>query len=422
MSETNLSIENPYLIEDGTQLFISEPTILEEYVASELGLSYSQINFTSSSAELGQTVLQFTNNLGYLAPENFSGTDVVTLNYTTTTGLSGTLEVPFLVVNTDNEFVDFTDNGESPLRRRGDTGQFSRSLSQISDKIIYYGFDNYITEADIVDSLTDTLGTAPTVEKINAIYLSTNGDSRSSQIRFEEVSDGVWKIFAEDIGDVEINRPFNISNNSFLVNAVINDDGLGTFTYEARLLGDPAPAGYVQPEAPSIVSEGVEGVDFWYDGAISPNFDQDAFWYRGGAPLEAGGESKYWFKFKNTDTTDVITGGGEYALVATKRDALDNGASLDSLTGDYVFSKSFVSPDGIRLYAGIDEAAVRELSNNGAEDIEVYRWDVTAGQIVGTDGREILAGRLDNRFDTIGEEYAGSLSELNNNAYVDTLA
>lgn len=171
-----------------------------------------------------------------------------------------------------------------------------------------------------------------------------------------------------------------------------------------------------------LIESGVEGVDFWYDGAISPNFNQDAFWYRGGAPLEEGGDSKYWFKFKNTDTTDVLTGGGEYALVATKRDALDNGASLDSLTGEYVFSKSFVSPDGIRLYAGIDEAAIQELSNGGAEDIEVYRWDVAAGQIVGTDGREILGGRLDNRFDTIGEEYAGSLSELNNNAYSDTLA
>ena len=174
------------------------------------------------------------------------------------------------------------------------------------------------------------------------------------------------------------------------------------------------------PQDP-LVETGVEGVDFWYDGAISPNFDQDAFWYRGAAPLEEGGDSKYWFKFKNTDTTDELTGGGEYALVATKRDALDNGETLDSLTGEYVFSKSFVSPDGIRLYAGIDEAAIQELSNFGAEDIEVYRWDVDAGQIVGTDGREILGSRLDNRFDTIGEEYAGSLSELNNNAYSDTL-
>ena len=145
-------------------------------------------------------------------------------------------------------------------------------------------------------------------------------------------------------------------------------------------------------------------------------------WYRGAAPLEEGGDSKYWFKFKNTDTTDELNGGGEYALVATKRDALDNGETLDSLTGEYVFSKSFVSPDGIRLYSGIDEAAIQELSNFGAEDIEVYRWDVDAGQIVGTDGREILGSRLDNRFDTIGDEYAGSLSELNNNAYLDTLA
>ena len=172
----------------------------------------------------------------------------------------------------------------------------------------------------------------------------------------------------------------------------------------------------------SPTEAGTEGVDFWYDGEISPNFDQDAFWYRGAAPLEEGGDSKYWFKFKNTDTTDELTGGGEYALVATKRDALDNGQTLDSLTGEYVFSKSFASPDGIRLYAGIDEAAIQELSNFGAEDIEVYRWDVAAGQIVGTDGREILGGRLDNRFDTIGDEYAGSLSELNNNAYLDTLA
>ena len=98
----------------------------------------------------------------------------------------------------------------------------------------------------------------------------------------------------------------------------------------------------------TVTEAGVEGVDFWYDGAISPNFDQDAFWYRGAAPLEEGGDSKYWFKFKNTDTTDELTGGGEYALVATKRDALDNGETLDSLTGEYVFSKSFASPDGIR--------------------------------------------------------------------------
>ena len=155
----------------------------------------------------------------------------------------------------------------------------------------------------------------------------------------------------------------------------------------------------LSPVSPSPqIEAGTEGVDFWYDGAISPNFDQDAFWYRGAAPLEEGGDSKYWFKFKNTDTTDELTGGGEYALVATKRDALDNGETLDSLTGEYVFSKSFASPDGIRLYAGIDEAAIQELSNFGAEDIEVYRWDVAAGQIVGTDGREILGGRLDNRF------------------------
>lgn len=190
--------------------------------------------------------------------------------------------------------------------------------------------------------------------------------------------------------------------------------------YSALTIEAPEPPVVTEPTL--ALEAGTEGVDFWYDGVISPNYDQDAFWYRGAAPLEEGGESKYWFKFKNTETTDELTDGGEYALIATKRDALDNGASIDSITGEYAVSKSFVSPDGIRMYAGIDEAAIQELSNFGAEDIEVYRWDVEAGQIVGTDGREILGGRLDNRFDTIGDEYAGSLSELNNNAYLDTLA
>lgn len=186
-----------------------------------------------------------------------------------------------------------------------------------------------------------------------------------------------------------------------------------TLTIEAP---EPSP-----PSSP-LIEAGVEGVDFWYDGGISPNFDNDAFWYRGAAPLEEGGDSKYWFKFKNTSATDELTNGGEYALVATLRDALDDGAIIDELTGQSVFSKSFTSPDGIRLYAGIDETAIQELSNFGAEDIEVYVYDVAAEQIVGTDGREILGSRLDNQFDTIGEEYAGSLSEQYNNAYLDTLA
>ena len=404
-------------------MFISEPSALQEFAASELGLDSSQINFSSASAQYGETIFLVSNDFGYTAPENFSGTDIVTLNYTTTTGLSGTLEVPYLVVPTDNEFTDFSDGGDSRLVVRGDTRKTQREGGIISDKPIYYGFDNYITEEDILSSLTDTFGVAPRVDKINSIFLSPNGSSTSTRIDFEEVSDGVWKISSDDVGDSEYFAPFSPTNRSFLIEAEFVDDGLGSFTYVSRFLGQDAPEGYVQPEAPvtELTEAGTEGVDFWYDGQISENFDQDAFFYRGTAPLDQGGDSKFWFLFKNTDLTDELTGNGEYALVATRKDALDNGESLDSITGEYAISKSFVSPDGIRMYAGIDEASVQELSNFGAEDIEVYRYDIQNETVLLTDSREILGGRLSNEFDTIGSEYAGSLSDQFNNAYGDTL-
>lgn len=413
---------SPFRILVGRERGWGAVSYLTKAISQQLGLENSEISLTGVSTEDTEiSVRQFgSSSTGFAVRPSSTGMYSVQMSYiNNTTGELGTASF----------FIEGVDGTELVSDKDADF-----LLDGLSNS--YAGYDIFVTEEEIRSMYND--GTS---ETNNLEIKVTGGGFRSAGVDPNAdvylVEDGVWGIRQEDYAG----RADKNSNLVYFFYTVTDPDTGESFSDFSRQGVKVAPSGYTPEytldeatdpivsdsginfyDEDSLIEAGVEGVDFWYDGAISPNFNQDAFWYRGGAPLEEGGDSKYWFKFKNTDTTDVLTGGGEYALVATKRDALDNGASLDSLTGEYVFSKSFVSPDGIRLYAGIDEAAIQELSNGGAEDIEVYRWDVAAGQIVGTDGREILGGRLDNRFDTIGEEYAGSLSELNNNAYSDTLA
>lgn len=388
----------------GGGIYISPGSTLNPYIAEQLGVDASDITITGASSAVGTEVLVNTaieGRIVYNLPRNSVVDDTVTYEFSTSDGRTGTLTAEYKVLPTGTEEIQFNDK-----------------FRVIRSTAAYYGFDNYVTEADLLDTITDLNDNAEVLEVqfMSSTRFNTLTDQRRPST---EISDGVWKLDSETVGTGEVS-----DNGFFWARTKISDPELGVFYFDSILDLAPAPEGYVQPEPPtvvepsSLVEAGVEGEDFIFAKYQANNENNNT------AKRGFSADGDYWIKSKN-GYDELIGNGQEVAFIAGGADVVrgTNGGVLSSedvLTGlaegSIVATKSFNSYDGIYNIANFEAGTLDDLLAAG--QVNVTRIDVQTGEQIG--GSFVLD--TTRTYDTTGSEFTNSLSAQNGNDFGSIIA
>ena len=198
------------------------------------------------------------------------------LNFATTDGVSKSLRLSPGSFTTDLDIGGRVVNSRVEL-----VGEQFTWASFFEDKQIVSGGQYVLTEAELssgkvdpdgddtltrFDGLNDMVGDTRVIGKVGSediILTLTEFDQNGDRVYTVTIPSGEFSGQTADFYNVKF---------ATIEDPASYEDTL--FTKSLRL----SSGSYSETiESTSLIEAGVEGVDFWYDGAISPNFDQDAF-------------------------------------------------------------------------------------------------------------------------------------------------